>query len=49
MDSENWEELQALFSLAETTPAGQREAVLEAACKDVELRRRTLEILRAAE
>ena len=49
MDSENWNQLQALFHLAETTPAEQREKVLEAACPDPELRRRTLEILRAAE
>jgi len=47
-DSENWERLQALVYLAEATPEIDRERVLTEQCPDPELRRRTLEILRAS-
>jgi serine/threonine protein kinase/tetratricopeptide (TPR) repeat protein len=47
-DSENWELLQTLFHLAETTPAGDRERVLAEHCPDPELRRRAMDIFEAA-
>lgn len=48
-DSENWELLQALFHVAETTPVPDRERVLEEHCADPELRRRVLAILHGAD
>ncbi len=48
-DSDNWEQLQALFHLAEAAPAEERERVLVEKCSDEELRRRTMAILRAAD
>ncbi|MGC2162986.1 MAG: serine/threonine-protein kinase [Silvibacterium sp.] len=47
-DSENWQELQALFHLAETTPEKDRDRILAERCPDPELRRRALEIFHAA-
>lgn len=47
-DSKNWELLQTLFHLAETTPEQDRERVLEEHCADPELRRRAMAILRGA-
>ncbi len=47
-DSENWEQLQALFHLAERTPEPDRERVLAEHCADANLRRRALAILEAA-
>ena len=43
-DSENWGLLQALFHLAEETPAEDRERVIREHCSDPELVRRALEI-----
>jgi serine/threonine-protein kinase len=47
-DSENWEELQALFHLAEDTPAEELDVVLLAACADPELRRRARALVLAS-
>ncbi|MGA3127399.1 MAG: serine/threonine-protein kinase [Candidatus Korobacteraceae bacterium] len=47
-DSENWEQLQALFHLAEVTPAEERERVLAEHCSDPEIRRRAMDIFVAA-
>jgi len=47
-DAENWELLQELFHLAETTPAEDRERVLAERCPDETLRRRALRIFTAA-
>ena len=47
-DGENWELLQELFFLAETTPEEDRERVLAAKCGDETLRRRALNILTAS-
>lgn len=47
-DAENWETLQELFHLAETTPEADRERVLAEKCSDEKLRRRALRIFTAA-
>src|ERR1700677_2679450 len=47
-DSENWEMLQELFHLAETTPEADRERVLAEKCPDERLRRRALKIFTAS-
>jgi len=47
-DSENWEQLQALFHLAEATAEEDRERVLAERCPDPEIRRRAIAILSAA-
>jgi serine/threonine-protein kinase len=47
-DAENWELLQDLFHLAETTPAEDRERVLAERCPDEKLRRRALRIFTAS-
>ena len=47
-DGENWELLQELFFLAETTPEAERERVLAARCGDETLRRRALDIFTAS-
>ena len=47
-DTENWEQLQALFDLAEATPPADRERVLAELCDDPDLRRRALAIVEAA-
>ena len=47
-DSENWEHLQELFHLAESTPEHDRERILTEVCPDAALRDRVLEILRAS-
>jgi serine/threonine-protein kinase len=47
-DAEKWDELQALFHLAEATPEPDRERVLAENCSDPELLRRAMTILRAA-
>jgi eukaryotic-like serine/threonine-protein kinase len=47
-DSENWEQLQELFHLAEVTPAEDRERVLTERCSDPRLRRRVMAIFRGA-
>lgn len=47
-DAENWEQLQALFYLAEVTPEEDRERVLAEKCSDPELCRRTMTIFKAA-
>jgi serine/threonine protein kinase/tetratricopeptide (TPR) repeat protein len=47
-ETENWEQLQALFDLAEATPAADRERVLAEHCDDPELRQRALAIVQAA-
>ncbi len=47
-DSENWEQLQELFHLAEATREEGRERVLMENCSDPELRRRVMSILRGA-
>jgi serine/threonine-protein kinase len=47
-DSENWQLLQELFHLAEATPEADRERVLAEKCADERLRRRALDILKAA-
>jgi serine/threonine-protein kinase len=49
VDSENWEQLQRLFHLAEETPAADRERVLTEACADAELRSRAIELLEAVD
>lgn len=48
MDTDNWQLLQALFHLAETTPEADRERVLSEKCSDKELRRRAMEIFNAS-
>jgi len=48
-DAEHWEQLQALFHLAEMTPGADRERVLAENCPDEQLRRRTMAILKAAD
>lgn len=48
-DSDHWEDLQTLFDRFEATPADRREAALEAACGDPQLRRRVLDLLKAAD
>lgn len=47
-DTEDWEQLQALFHLAETTPEQDRARVLARHCADPELCRRVLAILAAS-
>jgi serine/threonine-protein kinase len=47
-DSENWEQLQALFHLAENTPDSEIDAVLHAACSDPDLCRRAKSLILAA-
>jgi eukaryotic-like serine/threonine-protein kinase len=47
-DSENWEQLQELFHLAEVTPEEDRERVLTDRCSDPRLRRRVMAIFRGA-
>jgi serine/threonine-protein kinase len=47
-ESENWQLLQDLFHLAEATPEAERERVLTEKCADERLRRRALDILKAA-
>jgi serine/threonine-protein kinase len=47
-DAENWELLQELFHLAETTPEADRERVLAEKCPDERLRRRALKIFTAS-
>ncbi|MGA2537249.1 MAG: serine/threonine-protein kinase, partial [Terracidiphilus sp.] len=47
-DAENWELLQELFHLAETTPEADRERVMAEKCPDERLRRRALKILKAS-
>ena len=47
-DAENWQLLQDLFHLAETTPEADRERVLTAKCPDEKLRRRAMNIFEAA-
>lgn len=47
-DAENWELLQELFHLAETTPEADRERVLAEKCPDEKLRRRALKIFTAS-
>ena len=47
-DADNWEQLQALFHLAEETPEPELGALLEGACADPELRQRALELILAA-
>jgi tetratricopeptide (TPR) repeat protein len=47
LDSNHWEQLQALFHLAAATPEADRERVLADACPDEELRRLAMEIFAA--
>src|SRR5580658_3961893 len=47
-DAENWQLLQDLFHLAESTPEADRERVLAEKCPSVELRRRAMKILDSA-
>ena len=47
-ESENWEQLQELFYLAETTREEDRERALEERCADPELRRRVMAIFRGS-
>lgn len=47
-EAENWDQLQALFHLAEATPAADRERVLAEHCDDPDLRQRALAIVAAA-
>ena len=47
-DAENWELLQELFHLAETTPEADRERVLTEKCPDENLRMRALKIFTAS-
>src|SRR5580692_11064207 len=47
-DAENWELLQELFHLAETTPEADRERVLTEKCPDEKLRLRALKIFVAS-
>jgi serine/threonine-protein kinase len=48
-DSDHWEELQTLFDRFEATPPSEREAALEKACAEPQLRRRVLDLLKAAD
>jgi serine/threonine protein kinase/tetratricopeptide (TPR) repeat protein len=48
-ESENWQLLQDLFHLAEATPEPERERVLTEKCADERLRRRALDIVKAAD
>jgi serine/threonine-protein kinase len=48
-DSQQWDELQRLFALADGVPAEDRERVLSEACADAALRARVQALLRAAE
>jgi len=43
-DAENWELLQELFHLAESTPEAERERVLAEKCPDPGLLRRAMRI-----
>ena len=45
LDSDNWEQLQALYHLASQAPEEEREQVLSQACLDPELRRRAIALL----
>jgi serine/threonine-protein kinase len=47
-DAENWDQLQALFFLAEETPEADRERVLAEKCPDPELRSRAMAIVTAS-
>lgn len=47
-DSEDWEQLQALFHLAGETPDAEVEALLAGACADPQLRQRAFELIVAA-
>ena len=47
-DAETWDQLQALFHLAEATPEAERERVLAASCPDPDLRRRVMSIIHGA-
>jgi eukaryotic-like serine/threonine-protein kinase len=47
-DADNWQMLQDLFHLAETTPETDRERVLTERCPDEKLRRRAMNIFEAA-
>jgi serine/threonine protein kinase/tetratricopeptide (TPR) repeat protein len=47
-DSENWEELQALFHLAENTPESELDALLLTACADPGLRKRARTLIHAS-
>jgi len=47
-DAENWEQLQALFHLLETTPEADRERLLVERCPDSELRQRAMTIFRSS-
>ena len=47
-DAETWDQLQALFHLAEATPEDERERVLAANCSDPDLLRRVMAIFRGA-
>jgi len=47
-DAETWEQLQALFHLAEQTPEDEREQILTQNCADPEVRDRVMAIFRGA-
>jgi serine/threonine-protein kinase len=47
-DSENWEQLQTLFHLAEKTPQDELEELLLKSCEDAELRQRVLALIKAS-
>jgi serine/threonine protein kinase/tetratricopeptide (TPR) repeat protein len=47
-DAEHWEQLQALFHLAEETPDEELDALLLVACPDAELRQRAAALIRAS-
>lgn len=47
-DSENWTQLQALFHLAEETPAEERERVLREHCQDERLIARALDLYKSS-
>jgi serine/threonine-protein kinase len=49
IDSENWDQLQALFHLAANAPDENRHQVLSEACPDPQLRKRALDLLVAAD
>jgi serine/threonine protein kinase/tetratricopeptide (TPR) repeat protein len=48
LDAEHWEQLQALFYLAEYTPEDEIDALLLQTCPDAELRRRAGALIRAS-